>query len=186
MGEEQIETNKESITSTDTDTPSGFEENDSEHDDVPPPPGFHRAPPSISGSSEASFNPSLTTGEKNFATNEDEENDDTFSHDEQNSIEQEKDLGEVELEKPIKKPAVKVPAQQHQQITHRKQKRGGGGRGRKRKGDNRNRSKSIDKVVSDNDSSSYSIISLAVKFCGMSIVIGLFALLYSIFVVVLL
>ena len=78
-----------------------------------------------------------------------------------------------------------MQAQQSQQITQRRHKKRGGG-GRKRKGETRNRSKSIDKSLSDNNSSDYSITSLAVKCAGMSIVIGLFVFLYSLSVVILL
>ena len=172
---------KESVSSTDTDTPSGFEENDSDQDNIPPPPGFHRAPSSISGSSEASFNASTRP---NQGKTGDEDN--TFSHKDNNSVEIEDEvkLVEVELEEPKKKPSVKVPAQQTQQLTQRKQKKRGGG-GRRRKGENRNRSKSVDKIESKSNSS-FSITSLAVKFCGMSVVIGLFVILYLISVVILL
>ena len=172
---------KESVSSTDTDTPSGFEENDSDQDNIPPPPGFHRAPSSISGSSEASFNASTRP---NQGKTGDEDN--TFSHEDNNSVEIEDEvkLVEVELEEPKKKPSVKVPVQQTQQLTQRKQKKRGGG-GRRRKGENRNRSKSVDKIESKSNSS-FSITSLAVKFCGMSVVIGLFVILYLISVVILL
>ena len=171
---------KESITSTDTDTPSGFEENDSDQDDIPPPPGFHRAPPSISGSSEASFNAPSVTGDKAHAENEDEDN--TFSH---NVIElkHEVESVEVELEEPKKIPSVKVPVQQNNQLTQRKQQKRRGGGGRRRKGENRN-SKVVDST--GNTSSFSTITSLAVKCCGMSIVIGLFVVLYLISVVILL